>query len=69
MQKIYLHTGTNMGNRKANLLAVNQQIIQQIGKLVQLSSIYETSAWGETDQPGFLNQALEVTTSLKLSVN
>jgi len=28
------------------------------------SSLYETAAWGKTDQPSFLNQALELETSL-----
>lgn len=35
------------------------------GKLFAASSIYETSAWGKTDQPPFLNQVLGLETSLE----
>src|SRR5690606_6131161 len=36
----------------------------QVGPIVQSSSLYETAAWGKTDQPAFLNQVLEVKTVL-----
>ncbi|HEY5771671.1 MAG TPA: 2-amino-4-hydroxy-6-hydroxymethyldihydropteridine diphosphokinase, partial [Chitinophagaceae bacterium] len=39
-------------------------INEQCGHLTRSSSIYETEAWGKTDQPSFLNQALEISTSL-----
>jgi len=39
-------------------------INEQCGLLTGSSSIYETEAWGITDQPSFLNQALEISTSL-----
>ena len=39
-------------------------INEQCGSLTRSSSIYETEAWGKTDQPSFLNQALEIFTSL-----
>lgn len=39
-------------------------INEQCGSLTKSSSIYETEAWGKTDQPSFLNQALEISTSL-----
>lgn len=64
MQIIYLHTGSNMGNRLSNLSEVNNRIEQKIGQIKKISSIYETSAWGETAQASFLNQALEVSTLL-----
>lgn len=64
MVKIYLHTGTNIGDRTANLRAVQHLIASRIGKITKLSSIYETEAWGLIDQPDFYNQALEVETSL-----
>jgi len=35
-----------------------------VWSLIRSSSIYETEAWGKTDQPSFLNQALEISTSL-----
>jgi 2-amino-4-hydroxy-6-hydroxymethyldihydropteridine diphosphokinase len=61
---IYLHTGTNLGNRSENLSKVNGLITQFIGKIVVESGLYETQAWGVTEQPNFYNQALKVQTSL-----
>jgi 2-amino-4-hydroxy-6-hydroxymethyldihydropteridine diphosphokinase len=34
------------------------------GSILLASSLYETDAWGKTDQADFLNQALEVSTEL-----
>ena len=39
-------------------------ITEQCGTVTRSSSIYETEAWGNTDQPSFLNQVLEISTSL-----
>ena len=63
MKHVYLHTGSNMGDREDNLRQANGLIEQYIGKIKTASRLYETQAWGVTDQPDFINQALEVTTS------
>jgi len=64
MRTAYLLIGGNLGNRKENLLKAVSLINEQCGSLTRSSSIYETEAWGKTDQPAFLNQALEISTSL-----
>lgn len=64
LKKIYLHTGTNMGNRQENLNLANRLIEEHIGLIQQYSTIFETAAWGITNQADFLNQALEVETFL-----
>lgn len=56
--------GTNLGNRKENLVYASQYITEQIGFIEKASSLYETEAWGETDQPAFLNQVVKVNTIL-----
>jgi 2-amino-4-hydroxy-6-hydroxymethyldihydropteridine diphosphokinase len=53
-----------MGDREANLATALNWIVADCGNIIQASSIYETAAWGKTDQAAFLNQALELTTSL-----
>ncbi|BFG69277.1 2-amino-4-hydroxy-6-hydroxymethyldihydropteridine diphosphokinase [Sediminibacterium sp. KACHI17] len=68
MNTAYLLTGGNMGNRLNNLQQAAELIQQNCGKIVARSSIYETEAWGKTDQPAFLNQALQITTSLSPDV-
>ena len=56
MNGIYLIIGGNMGDRENNLLECKELIINAIGEIKKESSIYETAAWGKTDQPSFLNQ-------------
>ena len=62
--KVYLLLGSNMGARLQLLEEAIKNISIQVGKVTAQSSIYETAAWGKTDQPGFLNVAVEVTTAL-----
>ena len=64
MNRAFLLTGSNLGNRGENLAAARELINRQCGSIITASSLYETAAWGKTDQPAFLNQALEVYTSL-----
>lgn len=56
MNGIYLIIGGNMGERENNLLECKELINKAIGEIEQESAIYETAAWGKTDQPSFLNQ-------------
>ena len=64
MNKAYLLIGGNLGDRKENLEKARELIALHCGHIVKTSSIYETAAWGKTDQPSFLNQALEINTLL-----
>ncbi len=61
---IYLSTGANLGDRAAQLQQAQTLVGQHIGTVTQASKLYQTTAWGNTEQPDFLNQALEVQTSL-----
>jgi 2-amino-4-hydroxy-6-hydroxymethyldihydropteridine diphosphokinase len=64
MNNAYLLIGGNLGDRLQNLATARELINQHCGKIVKTSSLYETAAWGETEQPSFLNQALIVETDL-----
>jgi 2-amino-4-hydroxy-6-hydroxymethyldihydropteridine diphosphokinase len=64
MNKAYLLSGGNIGNREENLAIAREKVEQYCGRITRSSSLYETAAWGKTDQPAFLNQALEVETQL-----
>lgn len=64
MNKAYLLTGGNMGDRVENLNNAIENIIEYCGSITNRSSLYETAAWGNTKQPSFLNQALEINTQL-----
>ena len=58
MNKIYLLTGGNIGDRKKNVETAAALIQKEIGSIVGSSKIYETEAWGITNQASFYNQVL-----------
>lgn len=64
MNTAYLLTGGNLGNRNENLAHARQLLQEFCGNIIAASSLYETAAWGNTDQPSFLNQAIRLETSL-----
>ena len=64
MELIYLALGTNLGDRSANLSAVRSALAPQV-QVQRASPVYETEPWGVLDQPRFLNQVLEVETTLE----
>lgn len=61
----YLSIGGNMGDRLTYLKAALEAVDRHPGcRLGLVSSIYETPAWGKTDQADFLNLACQVETNL-----
>jgi len=60
----YLLLGSNLGNRSEILEKAIELVRENIGEVSKKSSLYETDAWGKTDQPVFLNQAIAVDTAL-----
>lgn len=64
VQGIYLLIGANLGERVQNLARARQLLIETTGKIIGQSGLYETEAWGEADQPDFLNQVLKIEAKL-----
>ena len=64
MNTAYLLIGGNVGDRAANLQTALKRISETCGTITSTSSLYETAAWGNTNQPSFYNQAVVVTTPL-----
>ncbi|OQP54694.1 2-amino-4-hydroxy-6-hydroxymethyldihydropteridine diphosphokinase [Niastella yeongjuensis] len=64
MNKVFLLIGGNMGDRLQNLHQAIALLSATCGPVIQQSAVYETAAWGKTDQAAFLNQALLLTTAL-----
>jgi len=64
MSTVYLGIGSNLGDRHKNCLrAVG--LLKQRGILVtKQSSVHETEPWGLSEQPAFLNMAVELETGL-----
>jgi len=63
MNRSYLLIGGNEGDRIAQLTTARAHISAAAGRLKRTSALYETAPWGKSDQPWFLNQALELETT------
>ncbi len=61
---VVLLLGSNLGQPMVQLEKAIHGIQQTIGEVFMKSRIYRSSAWGKTNQPDFLNQALCVRTIL-----
>jgi 2-amino-4-hydroxy-6-hydroxymethyldihydropteridine diphosphokinase len=59
----YFGLGTNLGDRRANLLDARRRLSPR-ATVTGASSMYETEPWGIEDQPMFLNQVLVGQTAL-----
>ena len=59
----YLALGSNLGDRLENLKAARDALSPET-RVVAESPVYETPPWGVLDQPTFLNQVIEVQTTL-----
>lgn len=65
MNVTYLCLGGNIGDREKALNHAIQKISEQVGDIVDKSTIYETEAWGVENQQAYLNQCIKVKTDLK----
>jgi 2-amino-4-hydroxy-6-hydroxymethyldihydropteridine diphosphokinase len=64
MNDVFLLIGGNMGDRQHYLQTACTLIDKNTGSIVAKSSLYETAAWGITEQSPFLNQVLRIETDL-----
>ncbi len=64
MNTVYVLAGSNLGNRLARLQQAANVMEEMCGNIIARSSVYETAAWGFTDQPSFYNQAFSINTTL-----
>lgn len=64
MNICFLLIGGNDGDRRGNLAKALENIEGSGGRILRRSSLYETAPWGKADQNDFLNQAVQVQTSL-----
>ncbi|HOJ88263.1 MAG TPA: 2-amino-4-hydroxy-6-hydroxymethyldihydropteridine diphosphokinase [Pseudothermotoga sp.] len=62
--KIYIAMGSNIGNRLKNIQRACDLLCEFGIDILRKSSIYETKPYGVTDQPDFLNCAIEIDTTL-----
>ena len=60
MSGIYLLSGSNLPPREEWLAKAISFLQQHKVEVIQTSKIYQTAAWGFTEQPHFLNQVVRV---------
>lgn len=60
----YLALGTNIGNKRRNMITAAALLAERVGDVLALSSFYETEPWGFQSENTFLNAALQLETSL-----
>jgi 2-amino-4-hydroxy-6-hydroxymethyldihydropteridine diphosphokinase len=65
LQTVYLLLGSNLGNRKEVLEKAVELLSEKVGIIIKQSKDYETAPWGVTNQPDFLNLAIEIQTNFK----
>ena len=64
MNTVYLLLGSNQNIPAQQLKKAIAAVKQVIGAVKRHSSIYQTAAWGNTNQPDFLNQVIIAETVL-----
>jgi 2-amino-4-hydroxy-6-hydroxymethyldihydropteridine diphosphokinase len=67
MNIAFILTGGNIGDRLQTLQQAAESIEKFCGHIVARSSVYETAAWGNENQPDFLNQVLQIETQISAS--
>ena len=64
MNVVYLQLGSNLGEREQIISEAVQEISEHVGKVNVRSQIYESTPWRVEGQENYLNQIIEVKTSL-----
>lgn len=64
MAIVYLGLGTNIGNRRGNLVKAAALLAERVGDILALSGFMETEPWGFDSENLFLNAAIKMETPL-----
>lgn len=59
----YLGLGTNIGNKRRNIITAAALLAERVGDILALSGFYETEPWGFESENFFLNAAVKLKTS------
>ncbi len=63
--QIYLGLGSNLGNKRLNILRATEMINEEIGRVLISSSFFESKPWHFESDNTFVNIALKVDTTLR----
>ena len=62
---VFLLLGSNQGNNLENLARARASIAALPARILNASAVYQTAAWGKSDQEDFYNQVVEISLELK----
>ena len=62
--QVYIALGSNLGNKRRNLVTAAALLAERAGEVGAISSFYETEPWGFESEYSFLNAALMLETTL-----
>ncbi len=62
--QLFILLGANLGDRANTFAQARHWLSQQVGAIVRQSGLYESASWGVADQPPYLNQVVQLTTTL-----
>ena len=68
MNTAFLITGSNIGDRAANLQEALRLIKASGCNVIATSQIYETEAWGVSNQDAYYNQTLKIKTEMSAAL-
>ena len=68
VKSIYLGIGSNLGNKKLNIIKAKFELIINNIEIIETSSFYESISWPNKKYPKFCNIVLRVKTNLKPAV-
>lgn len=63
-QTVYICLGGNQGNVLQSFYDAKNLLKIELGKLEQQSDVFKTAAWGDNNQPEYLNQVISFKTTL-----
>jgi 2-amino-4-hydroxy-6-hydroxymethyldihydropteridine diphosphokinase len=63
-RKVYLGLGSNLGDRRMNIMRAIELIGERVGRVTQCSSLIETEPWGFESENNFLNGVILCETTL-----
>ena len=64
MRELYLGLGSNLGDKRAHIVRA-VELLREIGRVHQVSSLFKTEPVGNPNQDWFLNCAVEIETTLE----
>jgi 2-amino-4-hydroxy-6-hydroxymethyldihydropteridine diphosphokinase len=68
MNNVFLLLGSNLGDRHLMLNHAIGHIENDVAPVIKASPVFETQSWVKTDAPDYLNQVIQVQTSLPAQI-